>query len=262
MSDSQVFPFISEWQQKAIAVAKAVVQHRRDDYKEFIELCLLYLNDDDRQVKFRRPGAVHKARWMAKILYAIKMVLLEQQLSQLEKGTVTNPSQQQKLRSFVTFVCLIYSRWWITCTSVVDAPWHDLCLYQDLLKYKQLHPVISASAIAAWNHHLWYLCSEMIPVALFSDIVPKPDLQRLAKQLLVARSSDDESIPKDLYGTGFEKPSFSHSIVDSTQLSDLVTSDSWFLFRLLKMDADFLSCDISSRQSHPSFFHVSRRLNL
>ena len=100
----------------------------------------------------------------------------------------------------------------------------------------------------------------MIPLALFSDAVPKPDLQCLAEQLLAARPSDDEAIPKDRYGTRFGKPSFPHSISDSTQLADLVTSDSWFIFRLLKMDDEFLRINISSWQSHPSFLSSKQKI--
>ena len=51
----------------------------RGDYKELVVLTLLYLQDEDTVTAFRkfyRPGALHKARWMAKLLYAIKMVLL------------------------------------------------------------------------------------------------------------------------------------------------------------------------------------------
>ena len=170
---------ITEWLEKTVGLAEALVEHQREDYKEFTELCLLYLDnvDKSRPFKFRRPGAVHKARWMAKILYAIKVVLLEKQISLMPKGTITTQTQQLKLRRFVTFVCLIYARWWIICTSAVDAPWHDLCLYNDLFKYSQVDTEISNSGIRALNRHLWYLCSEMIPLTLFSDTVLKPEHQ-------------------------------------------------------------------------------------
>ena len=115
---------------------------------------------------------LHKARWMAKILYAVKMVLLELQIQSLPKGIIATADQQQKLRIFVNFLCLIYSRWWITCTSAVDAPWHDICLYQETQKYTPVNPDIAASALKAFKRHLWYLCPEMMPLALFSDIVP------------------------------------------------------------------------------------------
>ena len=49
--------------------------------------------------------------------------------------------------------------WWATCRSAVDAPWNDLCLYQNLLKYRQVSSWISESAVIALNRHLCYLSS-------------------------------------------------------------------------------------------------------
>ena len=48
------------------------------DYKELVTLVLLYLSDDKGENfgSFNHPGACHKACWMAKLLYAIKKVLL------------------------------------------------------------------------------------------------------------------------------------------------------------------------------------------
>ena len=41
--------------------------HPRDDYKEMLELFIVLLGGEDGipKVKFRRPGAMHRARWMA-----------------------------------------------------------------------------------------------------------------------------------------------------------------------------------------------------
>jgi len=253
-SDSTTLALITEWQEKAVAVAEAVVQHQREDYKEFTELCLLYLDnvDKSRSFKFHRPGAVHKARWMAKILYAIKVVLLEKQISLLPKGTITTVTQQLKLRNFVNFVCLIYSRWWITSTSAVDAPWHDLCLYNELLKYSQVDTDISNSGISALNRHLWYLCSEMIPLALFSDIVSKSELQYLAEKLLTTKPATAVIVPSYRFDTGFGKPKCP-VITSTTRLGDLISVDSWFIIHLLEMNTEFLHKDVDSWPGEPSF---------
>ena len=49
----------------------------RGDYKELITLTLVYLQSKPETFKsFQRPGACHKARWMAKIIYSFKIVLL------------------------------------------------------------------------------------------------------------------------------------------------------------------------------------------
>ena len=182
---------------------------------------------------------------MAKILYAVKMVLLEQQIQSLPKGTIATADQQQKLRIFVNFLCLIYSRWWITCTSAVDAPWHDICLYQEIQKYTPVNPDVAASALKAFKRHLWYLCPEMVPLALFSDIIPKLELQYLAERLLEVQPGNNVTLSTDRYGTGFGKPKFSNDNTSATtRQGHLVSSDSWFIFRLMGMETNFLSEDV------------------
>jgi hypothetical protein len=244
---------IDDWQRSTIAIAENAVEHKRDDYKEFSELCLLFLDREGREFCFRRPGAVHKARWMAKILYSIKMVLLEEQLHLLPVGLVITRSQQPKLREFVTFVCWIYCRWWLTSTSVVDAPWHDLQLFQNLLKYEKINSIISSSALKAVKRHLWYLCSEMLPLALFSDLVPDSERKYLAEQLLLVQPADAMAIPTQRFGTGFGKPKFPADIISTTRLGDLVTCDSWLFFKLLDMDVGFLQHDVVTWPGQASY---------
>ena len=125
-------------------------------------------------VQLKRPGAMHKARWMSKLLYAIKICLSEQQTKQLPPGTVTTRQQVSKLRQFVVFVTHVYSAWWMTCTSVVDAPWRALCLVHLLLRYEAcVDALVGRSALRAFQHHFWYLTAEMVPLALFSENVPE-----------------------------------------------------------------------------------------
>ena len=225
----------------AKVAAESSAEHQRDDYKEFSELCLLYIDPDNGQFNFRRPGAVHKAWWMSQMLYSIKMVLLEEQIRSSPARTIATVAQQKKLRSFVTFVCLIYNVWWTTCRSAVDAPWNILCLYQNLLNYKQVSSEISDSALEALNRYLWYLSSEMVPVASFTDIVPKPELQYLLKKILTSKSIDGEALPNYHYATTFGKPKFPTAISATTRLGNLVCADSWYIVELLEMDMDFLN---------------------
>ena len=50
----------------------------RDDYRELLDLSIVYLAGSVKTVSgfsFKQPGALYKARWMSKLLYAIKLVL-------------------------------------------------------------------------------------------------------------------------------------------------------------------------------------------
>jgi len=48
----------------------------RDDYKELLQLSLIFLEDGTvKDFKIRRPGTLHRARWMAKLIYSLKIFL-------------------------------------------------------------------------------------------------------------------------------------------------------------------------------------------
>ena len=131
----------------------------------------------------------------------------------------------------------------------------EIRLHRNLLKYKQVSSVISDSALKALIRHLWYLSSESVPVALFSVVVPKPELQYLAEKMLASKPIDGMTLPRDRYGTGFGKPKFPTAITDTTRLGDLVTADSGYIVELLEIDIDFLNDDVENWPGHPSFCH-------
>ena len=91
--------------------------------------------------KFMIPGALHKARWMAKILYYLKIVLLQEKIQlDLPAGSVfqsrrserrcniQEQSQIEKLIRFCKFIIAVYVPCWITCGSVSAAAEHDILL--------------------------------------------------------------------------------------------------------------------------------------
>jgi len=165
-------------------LAQSQILLQRDDYLEFIQLCVLFLNGDTagKTLKFKRPGALHKARWMAKLLYSIKICLFEEQIKQLPPGTITTQQQVLKVRDFVNFATLVYSHWWMTCNSAADAPCNDLQFLQTLMKYEVVNPGISKSAVRALKNQLWYLTEEMVPLALFSTKTTSAARRSLAEK--------------------------------------------------------------------------------
>jgi len=50
----------------------------------------------------------------------------------------------------------------MACSLAVDAPWHDLQLVHNLLKYKTVSLNVAESALRALKQHLSYLTAEMI----------------------------------------------------------------------------------------------------
>lgn len=245
--------FISAWRDEVLQLAYSQIDFKRDDYEEFLQLCVVYLDPDSPATTFKSPGALHKARWMAKLLYSIKIVLFQQQIAQLPSGTITTKQQVPKLRDFVTFATLIYSSWWTQSSCSTDAAWNDLMLYKRLLMYEAVHPGVSKSAIKAFNRHLWYLTGELVPLALFSSRVPDDDKRQLADKLVEVKPTENLQIPTDRFGTGFGKPKFPSKVTSSSTLADFVTTDSWYFFHLLQLDSSFLVEEVGDWDTNASY---------
>ena len=56
------------------------------DYRELVDLVLLLVHHNTESFTgFLRPGAMHTARWMAKLIYSFKIVLLKEKILELPK---------------------------------------------------------------------------------------------------------------------------------------------------------------------------------
>ena len=155
--------------------------------------------------------------------------LLETEICDLPKGTVTTSAQVPKLRDFVSFVALIYCQWWFGASVGVDAPWSTLQMYQNILKYRKVNEFISAS----FNRHLWYLVGEMVPLSLFSTKVSDVEKRQIADKRLSMKLEFPVAAPTDRFGTGYVKPIFPSEINESSKLVDFIKRDLWFLFTIL-----------------------------
>lgn len=237
--DEQVASTIEEWKTNSLMVLQGDFIPARDDYKELIQLCCKFLG---RPVSFtlKRPGALHKARWMAKLLYAFKICLLEPAVNELSPKTIATKQQISQLRRFVTFSALIYCPWWFTCMSAIDAPHNDLQFVKSIFQYAAVDELVSNSAKKAILRHLWYLTPEMIPMALFSDLVSNSEKKEMAKRLLVLKPQTPITCPLGRYGTSYGKPNFPSDITETTSLSELITQDSWFFFQIFEINSEFL----------------------
>ncbi|KAK0065084.1 hypothetical protein Bpfe_005642 [Biomphalaria pfeifferi] len=113
----------------------------REDYKEMIQLCLTVLgcpvNDHDQANShycFRDPGAYHMARWMAKVIYCLKIFLFRDEF----KLTV---SETKNLTEFCVFATA-----WISCPMQSDAPFNDLQLLARIDQYSEINKKIATAA--------------------------------------------------------------------------------------------------------------------
>ena len=182
------------------------------------------------------------------------MSFLNQPFFSPPQRTIATNSQLSKLKRFATFATLVYSPWWFSCNSAINSPFNDQKLYQNLLAFSEADSQIAASAITALERHLWYLTAEMIPLSLFSSLVPNPVKIALANKLLMVKPHERIHAPFHRYGTGFGKSTFPKNISLSTTVADLATEDSWFIFTLLQLDDDtFHNNEVESWPSNVAF---------
>jgi len=219
----------------------------RGDYKELIELTLVHLTGIDNlpHFKFFRPGACHKARWMAKLLYCLKMVLLSKKIEkELPQGAVFVKGQLQKIIKFVKFVIINYVKWWMSCSIAQDAPVNDLQLINKLLSYKEIDNKLATVALQSLGKHLWYLTAELTPLSLFSSKLSNSSKDKIAKRLLDLENSADILVSgtcQNRMGYGFGKPQFPVLPTNACyELDTFIGNDSWLFFKVLKIDSSFL----------------------
>ena len=179
--------------------------------------------------RFYRPGAMHKARWMAKLLYAIKMVLLGSIIQRdLPKGQIFARGQLVKLKRFVLFTVFYYVPWWLTSPISSSAPKNDLLLIRSLEHYRTQDSTIGKAALNAFKNQLWYLTEELVCLALFSSTV---DSSVKAKMALKLVSLPFTGLCESRKGNGFKKPQFPELPPDDSDLSFFVGKDSWSFFK-------------------------------
>ena len=188
------------------------------------------------------PGAVHRARWMAKVSYALEMWLF------LEQFKLT-AREKTGLRDFAFFVVRVYLKVWIYAPSAISAPLNDLLLMNSLLQYSTIHQAISTATAKTLSSHLWYLSQELVGLALFDGRVFSS-----TKRLMIAamENKGTDRPPK--------RPNIDLQAFHSCTLDQFFTSNSMNLFHSLKLPTDFLSTDPDTWESEDGYSVAKRRL--
>ena len=216
----------------------------RANYREVAELCLILLGEEPpRGIHWAKPGAIHQARWMARNIYCMKMLMFSKELK-YNKDTIF------KLERMNKFLALFYTSHWVTTTSAADAPIHDLQLMKDMLQYKQHDYELATSALKKMNNHRWYLTQELVTFTLFSS---HDSMTKSAKEKLAVKLSETEK--PDSYRKG--KPVFP-VINAATVLTDLVGPESHFLFDALGVECDWLTTPADTWEDNDSYRNAQK----
>jgi hypothetical protein len=240
MDDERTAALVTPWKDIVINVAMDQLSQTqpRDDYRELLELTIIFLGAiPPRGVSFQYPGAVHRARWMARAIYSIKMWLFRTQfpLHQQSRGS-RRKSYSKKVWDHIEEVCLfvtaIYIKYWFECPSSTGAPMNDLTLLCELSAYSNRD--VAKAAITAFGRHLWYLSEILVGFSFFDDRVAVEEKRLMMVALRENDGSDDP--PKRI--SPFTEPL-------TKGIHDFVTKSTLKFFKLLDLQEEFMEHDPS-----------------
>ena len=197
-------------------------QQPRDDYREMLELCVIFLGGTpERGIHFIAPGALHRARWMARIIYSFKIWFFRRQF----KLTV---SEEKGIFQFLLFIARVYIHAWFEAPLPSAAPRNDLHFLNSLTSLS--NQTVRTAASDAFGRHLWYLSEVNIAMAFFDNRISAEE-----KQLMIHNMSNN---------TGSEDPAHRVDIklvnIGSSDLHSFVTTKTATFFHILGLPESFL----------------------
>lgn len=222
------------------AESKLAQGNHRDDYKEFLELAIVCLGGSLPSFNFKKPGAFHHARWMAKVLYCLKIWMFRGQLKHLTKG------EESCVCDVSIFSILIYVEAWFSAPDAAAAPRTDLEMLMKLHSYH--NDRVGRAARDKLQHHLWYVSEELVALSLFDEAV-----SALTKRAIVSAMIPEESGKSDEYAD--EDPPKRVTLKGSMipPLESFATRKSVCLLKYLEINSDFLNEDPDDWKDNTSF---------
>lgn len=226
----------------------------RGDYREFLELSLLFIggripHTKRQKVIFHPPGAVHHARWMAKAMYALKILLFREHFT-------LSSQQLNGLKAFCVFVIRFYVKLWFRCSNAIKAPYRDLTFLKTIFNDSK-DPKTSTEVVRKFCKHLWYLGEESIALAFFDDDVPVELKRKMVTKLNIEGEEIqpvDEEDDEDPSKRFVVNPKDVEEIV-SKDLSFFVTHNTLIFFGRFDIDTNFLHHDPSVWHQREDFKH-------
>lgn len=242
--DEELCPFLEDVAGPMIEFCQAPLP--RNDYRELLELIVVFLGGEPhRGIRFRAPGAMHQARWMAKAIYALKMWLFRAQLQGVTAGQVKG------LQKVCLFVALLYGKEWTLSPKAASAPRRDLGFIKQLLEYEKIDDKVSKAAMKKFVTHLWYLSEEMVGLALFDDGV---DLDTKRKMVSALFEKEGEQEPPKRVAVPDPK------VLLAKSLDFFVTTNTMNLFHRLRLPDTFLQADPEEWETNQDYQTAKSRV--
>ena len=183
---------VLEWACKHMSIAT----WPREDYRELIELVSIFLGGIVKRVhggvpvviepSIRKPGVIHRARFMSSCLYLLKIYLYCDQFQFL-----TDPEKIEHVKILAEYVALVHAPYFLQSPLAVSAPRQDRDFWVDIHNYQKCYKegdvqydMLEAVLCIMQLNHLWYLTQELVIFALFDNNLGDDERKSMAHNLL------------------------------------------------------------------------------
>ena len=163
--------------------------------------------------------------------------------TETETEIIYEEDKLELLERFCVYAVKFYIPFFLTANIGADAAVTDLTLYKKLKKFSQVDKELADEALATLSRHVWFLAPTTVLFSLASEKLEDDDKSRIAVKLL--QMPKPKEMKKGL-------PTFPE-LSEKTELRDLVTSESWELFSILKLSAGWLSLPPAQWDTDPDY---------
>ncbi|KAL4720394.1 hypothetical protein ACJJTC_002056 [Scirpophaga incertulas] len=212
------------------------VHQPRDDYKEMLNLTIIFLGGvPEKGVSFRRPAGLHRARWMARALYCLKIYLFKHQLKLTKKD-------EKAVREICIFTVMIYIKYWFQASTSQSAPRNDLQLLKDLKAFESVNKNLATIALKKILNHLWYLSEDLVSLAFFDDELSVQEKKKMVEALKIEGTHDC-----------LKRINLDMATIHEKNIENFVSSNSLKFFQVLGISSDFFYKDVETWNEDPDY---------
>lgn len=251
----KVKEMLSEWQIKELIdiiheQQNAQKSNDRKDYTEFLQLSLIFLGTgsyNQKRIRISPPGALHRARFMARVIYCLKIFAFRSQIN-------LSDNEIEGLVNFNHFVVSVYLKNWFKCVLATQAPLNDLDLVKDLHSYRQHNEAISEAGLKKMTDHLWYLGDILVGLSFFDD----RHSDRTRREMLTNLQKDCKTSQNLL-----RNRSSTVQELCKSEIPDFISKNTMKFFNIIANDEneyDFLKKNPLTWETTPSYIKMKKTI--
>ena len=160
---------------------------------------------------------------MSKTIYTLKLHLLSTVFKM-------SPSEENSIKELAVFISVVYVKAWFMAPLAKSAARSDLTHMMNMMKYRLHRPRMAWTVLETCHRHLWYVCPQLITLALADDGLDGSQRENIAKAL----HAQERTHIKPGKPT-FPNIDWSGDKLTLPDMGSLVTSESWLIFDILNL---------------------------